>query len=82
VNASPRPVAMPGSMAEATVPAANANNMQGHGHPQMPFLQRQPQMLSFGPRSPLSAIQSQPSAQASNIMFSSVGIPNSAAPSQ
>ncbi|XP_044980605.1 SWI/SNF complex subunit SWI3C homolog [Hordeum vulgare subsp. vulgare] len=39
-NISSRPVAMPCSMAEATVPVAYANNMQGHGlgHPQMPFL--------------------------------------------
>ncbi|XP_047087902.1 SWI/SNF complex subunit SWI3C homolog [Lolium rigidum] len=77
INMSPRPVTMPGSTAEATRPASSANIMQGQGHPQMPLLQRQPQMLSFGPRSPLSAIQTQPSAQASNIMFSSAAMPNS-----
>ncbi|KAM0861422.1 hypothetical protein ACQ4PT_045906 [Festuca glaucescens] len=77
INMSPRPVAMPGSTAEATRPASSTNIIQGQGHPQMSFLQRQPQMLSFGHRSPLSAVQTQPSAQASNIMFSSTAMPNS-----
>ncbi|XP_051180651.1 SWI/SNF complex subunit SWI3C homolog [Lolium perenne] len=81
VNISPRPVGKPGSTAEATRPASSTNIMHGQGHPQMPFLQRQPQMLSFGPRSPLSANQTQPSAQASNIMFSSAAMPNSITPS-
>ncbi|XP_066336822.1 SWI/SNF complex subunit SWI3C homolog isoform X1 [Miscanthus floridulus] len=79
---SPRPVGVPGSMPQTSMPATYANNMQGHGHPQMPqmpFLHQRPQMLSFGPRLPLSAIQTQPSQQASNIMFNS-GMPNSIAP--
>ncbi|KAF8711173.1 hypothetical protein HU200_029185 [Digitaria exilis] len=81
---SPRPVGVPGSMSmpQASMPAAYANNMQGHGHaqmPQMPFMHQRPQMLSFGPRLPLSAIQTQPSPQASNIMFNS-GMPSSVAP--
>lgn len=78
-NVSPRPLAMPCSMVEATVPAAYANNM--HGHPQMQFLQQRPQMLSFGPRLPFSSIQTQPAAQASNIMFSSGAMPSSVTPS-
>ncbi|CAN6380814.1 unnamed protein product, partial [Urochloa humidicola] len=79
---SPRPVGVPGSMPQASMPAAYANNMQGHGHPQMPqmpFMHQRPQMLSFGPRLPLSAIQTQPSPQGSNIMFNS-GMPSSVAP--
>nr|CAB3491130.1 unnamed protein product [Digitaria exilis] len=81
---SPRPVGVPGSMSmpQASMPTAYANNMQGHGHaqmPQMPFMHQRPQMLSFGPRLPLSAIQTQPSPQASNIMFNS-GMPSSVAP--
>nr|XP_040242626.1 SWI/SNF complex subunit SWI3C homolog isoform X4 [Aegilops tauschii subsp. strangulata] len=79
-NISPRPLAMPRSMAEATVPAAYANYMQGQGHPQMPFVQRRPQMLSFGPRLPFTAIQTQPVAQAPNIMFSSGAMPGSVTP--
>ncbi|XP_066340408.1 SWI/SNF complex subunit SWI3C homolog [Miscanthus floridulus] len=78
---SPRPVRVPGSMLQTSMPATYAN-MQGHGHPQMPqmlFLHQRPQMLSFGPRLPLSAIQTQPSPQASKIMFNS-GVPNSIAP--
>jgi len=80
---SPRPVGVPGSMPQTSMPAAAAyaNNMQGHGHPQMPqmpFMHQRPQMLSFGPRLPLSAIQTQPSPQASNIMFNS-GMPSSVA---
>ncbi|CAM0874703.1 unnamed protein product [Alopecurus aequalis] len=79
MNTSPRS----GSMTEAAIPAAaGTNNMQGHGHPQMPFLQRQPQMLTFGPRSPFSAIPTQPSEQASNIIVSSAAVPNSVTPSQ
>jgi len=80
---SPRPVGVPGSMPQTSMPATYANNMQGLGHPQMPqmpFLHQRPQMLSFGPRLPLSAIQTQPSPEASNIMFNS-GMPNSIAPS-
>jgi SWI/SNF related-matrix-associated actin-dependent regulator of chromatin subfamily C len=79
---SPRPMGVPGSMPQASMPATYANNMQGHGHPQMPqmpFMHQRPQMLSFGPRLPLSAIQTQPSPQASNIMFNS-GMPSSVAP--
>jgi len=80
---SPRPVGVPGSMPQTSMPAAAAyaNNMQGHGQaqmPQMPFMHQRPQMLSFGPRLPLSAIQTQPSPQASNIMFNS-GMPSSVA---
>ncbi|XP_066339472.1 SWI/SNF complex subunit SWI3C homolog isoform X2 [Miscanthus floridulus] len=79
---SPRPVGVPGSMLQTSMPATYASNMQGHGHPQMPqmlFLHQRPQMLSFGPHLPLSAIQTQPSPQASKIMFNS-GMPNSIAP--
>ncbi|KAL6870824.1 hypothetical protein ACP4OV_014672 [Aristida adscensionis] len=68
---NPRPVAVPGSMPQASMPAPYTNNMQGHGLPQMPFLHQRQQMLSFGPRLPLSAIQTQPSAQAANIVFNS-----------
>ncbi|CAD6257873.1 unnamed protein product [Miscanthus lutarioriparius] len=57
---------------------------RGHGHPQMPqmlFLHQRPQMLSFGPNHHQfnSGIQTQPSPQASKIMFNS-GMPNSIAP--
>ncbi|KAJ1274835.1 hypothetical protein BS78_05G090900 [Paspalum vaginatum] len=76
---SPRPVGVPGSMPQASIPPTFANNTQGHRHPQMPFLHQRPQMLSFGPRLPLSAIQTQPSPQASNMMFNS-SMPNSVAP--
>ncbi|XP_015697964.1 SWI/SNF complex subunit SWI3C isoform X2 [Oryza brachyantha] len=83
MSISPRPMGVPGSMPQSSMPAAFANNMQGHGHPQaqMAFLQQQQrqQMLSFGPRLPLSAIQTQPSPQTSNIMFNS-GMPNSVTP--
>ncbi|VAH94027.1 unnamed protein product [Triticum turgidum subsp. durum] len=79
-NISPRPLAMPRSMAEATVPAAYANNMQGQGHGHMPSVQRRPRMLSFGPRSPFSAIQTQQAAQAPNIMFSAGAMPGSVTP--
>jgi SWI/SNF related-matrix-associated actin-dependent regulator of chromatin subfamily C len=75
---SPRPVGVPGYMPQTSMPATYANNLQGHGNPQMPFLHQRPQMLSFGPRLPLSAIQTQPSPQSSN-MFNS-GMPNSIAP--
>ncbi|TVU26185.1 hypothetical protein EJB05_28721, partial [Eragrostis curvula] len=77
VSMNPRPVAVPGSMPQASMPAVYNNNMQGHQ--QMPFLQQRQQMLSFGPRLPLSAIQTQPSAQATNIMFNS-GMPNPVTP--
>ncbi|VAI03172.1 unnamed protein product [Triticum turgidum subsp. durum] len=80
MNISPRPLAVPRSMAEATVQAAYPNNMQGQGHPQMPFVQRRPQMLSFGPRLPFSANQTQPLAQAPNIMFSSGAMLGSVTP--
>jgi SWI/SNF related-matrix-associated actin-dependent regulator of chromatin subfamily C len=86
---NPRSMAVPGSMSQASIPAAHTNNMQGQGHPhlqgqgqghqQMSFLHQRQQMLSFGPRLPLSAIQTQPSAQATNIMFNS-GMPNSVTP--
>ncbi|OEL30657.1 SWI/SNF complex subunit SWI3C [Dichanthelium oligosanthes] len=77
---NPRPVGVPpGSMPQASMPSAFANNMQGHGHPQMPFMHQRPQMLSFGPRLPLSAIQTQPSPQGSNIMFNS-GMPGPVGP--
>lgn len=80
---SPRPVGVPGSMpmSQASMQAAYANNMQGHHPqmPQMPFMHQRPQMLSFGPRLPLSAIQTQPSPQASNIMFNA-GMPSPVAP--
>ncbi|XP_062182515.1 SWI/SNF complex subunit SWI3C homolog [Phragmites australis] len=77
---NPRPVAVPGSMPQASMSAAYTNSMQGQGqgHPQMPFLHQRQQMLSLGPRLPLSAIQTQPSAQASNIFNS--GTPSSVAP--
>lgn len=88
---NPRPVAVPGSMPQASMPAAYINNMQGQGQghphmqgqgqPQMPFLQQRQQMLSFGPRLPLSSIQTQPSAQAANIMFNNSGMPNAVTPS-
>ncbi|KAL6658478.1 hypothetical protein ACP70R_004064 [Stipagrostis hirtigluma subsp. patula] len=77
---NPRPVAVPGSMPQSSMPATYTNNMQGHGLPQMPFLHQRQQMLSFGPRLPLSAIQTQPSAQAANIVFNS-GMPSSVPPS-
>ncbi|KAK3119437.1 hypothetical protein QOZ80_9AG0670540 [Eleusine coracana subsp. coracana] len=84
VSMNPRPVAVPGSMPQTSMPAAYTSNMQaqgqGQGHPQMPFLHQRQQMLSFGPRLPLSAIQTQPSTQATNIMFNS-GMPNSVTPS-
>jgi SWI/SNF related-matrix-associated actin-dependent regulator of chromatin subfamily C len=85
---NPRPMAVPGSMSQASMPVAHTNNMQGghphfqgqsQGHPQMPFLHQRQQMLSFGPRLPLSAIQTQPSAQATSIMFN-CGMPNSVTP--
>ncbi|EEC67805.1 hypothetical protein OsI_35371 [Oryza sativa Indica Group] len=83
MSMSPRPMGVPGSMPQSSMPAPFANNMQGHGHPQMAFLQQQQQqrqqMLSFGPRLPLSAIQTQPSPQTSNIMFNP-GMPNSVTP--
>ncbi|KAG8089360.1 hypothetical protein GUJ93_ZPchr0011g27836 [Zizania palustris] len=79
MNISPRPMTVPGSMPQASMPAAFANNMQGHGHPQMAFMQQRQQMLSFGPCLPLSAIQTQPSPQASNMMFNP-GMPNSVTP--
>uniref|UniRef100_A0A0E0MD76 SWI/SNF complex subunit SWI3C n=1 Tax=Oryza punctata TaxID=4537 RepID=A0A0E0MD76_ORYPU len=86
MSMNPRPMGVPGSMPQSSMPAPFANNMQGHGHPQMAFLQQQQQqqqqrqqMLSFGPRLPLSAIQTQPSPQASNIMFNP-GMPNSVTP--
>jgi SWI/SNF related-matrix-associated actin-dependent regulator of chromatin subfamily C len=76
---NPRSMAVPGSMSQASIPAAHTNNMQGQGHQQMSFLHQRQQMLSFGPRLPLSAIQTQPSAQATNIMFN-YGMPNSVTP--
>uniref|UniRef100_A0A0A9DJE2 SWI/SNF complex subunit SWI3C n=1 Tax=Arundo donax TaxID=35708 RepID=A0A0A9DJE2_ARUDO len=76
--ASPRPPVIPGSMPQASMPALYTNNMQGH--PQMALLQQQrQQMLSFGPRLPLSAIHPGSSSAAPNIMFNP-GMPNSAAP--
>jgi SWI/SNF related-matrix-associated actin-dependent regulator of chromatin subfamily C len=59
------------------MPAMYANNMQGH--PQMALLQQRQQMLSFGPRLPLSAINPGSSSSAPNMMFNH-GMPNSAAP--
>ncbi|KAL6642335.1 hypothetical protein ACP70R_020516 [Stipagrostis hirtigluma subsp. patula] len=65
---SSRPPVMPGSMPQSTMPAFYANNMQGH--PQMALMQqRQQQMLSFGPRLPLSAIHPGTSSSAPNVMF-------------
>jgi SWI/SNF related-matrix-associated actin-dependent regulator of chromatin subfamily C len=84
---NPRPMAVPGSMSQASVSTAYTNNMQGQGHPhlqsqghqQMPFLHQRQQILSFGPRLPLSAIQTQAAAQATNIVFNS-GMPNPVTP--
>ncbi|CAD6268210.1 unnamed protein product [Miscanthus lutarioriparius] len=72
-----RPLMMPGSVSQSSMPAMYANNMQGH--PQMALLQQRQQMLSFGPRLPLSAINPGSSLSAPNMMFNP-GMPNSAAP--
>ncbi|XP_062204066.1 SWI/SNF complex subunit SWI3C homolog isoform X2 [Phragmites australis] len=75
---SPRPPLMPSSMPQSSMPALYTNNMQGH--PQMALLQQQrQQMLSFGPRLPLSAIHPGSSSSAPNIMFNP-GMPNPASP--
>ncbi|XP_062202466.1 SWI/SNF complex subunit SWI3C homolog [Phragmites australis] len=74
---SPRPPVMSGSMPQASMPALYTNNMQGH--PQMALLQQRQQMLSFGPRLPLSAIHPGSSSSAPNTMFNP-GMPNSATP--
>jgi len=71
------PLMMPGSVTQSSMPAMYANNMQGH--PQMALLQQRQQMLSFGPRLPLSAINPGSSSSAPNMMFNH-GMPNSAAP--
>ncbi|CAD6270368.1 unnamed protein product [Miscanthus lutarioriparius] len=72
-----RPLMMPGSVSQSSMPAMYANNMQGH--PQMALLQQRQQMLSFGPRLPLSAINPGSSSSTPNMMFNP-GMPNSAAP--
>jgi SWI/SNF related-matrix-associated actin-dependent regulator of chromatin subfamily C len=74
---SPRPPLVPGSMPQASMlsmPGMYTNNMQGH---QMALLQQQQrqQMLSLGPRLPLSAINPGSSSSAPNMMFNS-GMPN------
>lgn len=74
-----RPPMMQGSMPQPSMPAMYANHMQGH--PQMAaLLQQRQQMLSFGPRLPLSAIHpGTPSSSAPSMMFNP-GMPNSSAP--
>ncbi|KAK3136247.1 hypothetical protein QOZ80_5BG0430360 [Eleusine coracana subsp. coracana] len=71
---SPRPPVVPGSMPQASMPGMY-NNMQGH---QMALLQQRQQMLSFGPRLPLSAINPGTSS-GPNMMFNHA-MPNSAPP--
>ncbi|XP_003578845.1 SWI/SNF complex subunit SWI3C [Brachypodium distachyon] len=84
-QASPRAPAMPGSVPQASMPAFYANNMQGHPA-QMAFLQQQQrqqhqhqQMLSFGPRLPLSAIHPGSTSSGPSVMFNP-GMPNSVTP--
>nr|CAD1842039.1 unnamed protein product [Ananas comosus var. bracteatus] len=70
-NPHPRQPPIPGSVGPTNIPNPYGNNLAGHSPIQ--FMQRQ-QMLSFGPRLPLSAIQPSPSASSPNVMFNS-GMP-------
>ncbi|XP_073013452.1 SWI/SNF complex subunit SWI3C homolog [Typha latifolia] len=72
VNTNTRQPAMPGTVGQTNISPAYGNNMQGH--PQMSFMQQQ-QMLSFGPRLPLSAIHPTPSPSSANAVFNT-GMPN------
>ena len=75
---SVRPQMMQVSMPQSSMPAMYANNMQGH--PQMAaLLQQRQQMLSFGPRLPLSAIHPGTSSSSAPSMMFNPGMPNSAA---
>ncbi|KAJ1265058.1 hypothetical protein BS78_08G049000 [Paspalum vaginatum] len=71
-----RPQMIPCSMPQSSMPAMYANSIQGHH--QMALLQQRQQMLSFGPRLPLSAIHPG-SSSAPNMMFNP-SMPNSATP--
>lgn len=74
-----RPPMMQGLMPQSSMPAMYANNMQGH--PQMAaLLQQRQQMLSFGPRLPLSAIHPGTSSSSGPSMMFNPGMPNSGAP--
>ncbi|KAF8658134.1 hypothetical protein HU200_059602 [Digitaria exilis] len=78
-GASLRPPMIQGSMPQSSMPAMYANNMQGH--PQMAaLLQQRQQMLSFGPRLPLSAIHPGTSSSSAPSMMFNPGMPNSGAP--
>ncbi|CAN6353045.1 unnamed protein product [Urochloa humidicola] len=75
-----RPPMMQGSMPQSSMPAMYANSM--HGHPQMAaLLQQRQQMLSFGPRLPLSAIHPGTSSSSAPSMMFNPGTSSSSAPS-
>jgi SWI/SNF related-matrix-associated actin-dependent regulator of chromatin subfamily C len=77
---SPRPPVVPGSMSEASMPGMYTNNMQGHQMALLQQRQQQQQMLSFGPRLPLSAINPGSSSSAAQNMMFNHGMPNSVTP--